>query len=130
MFMSDVTVKVSMPFNDATARIILSSVASEKEKYNKAWAWWCHDAGEEWYGYGDARVRVTQRVFPDTDAYELYGEEDTEIVFEFDVKGSIDPRYFRITGEYSSYGGEKWDDYAFKEVRPTKVVRQVFENVR
>lgn len=131
MCMSDASlvVKVSLPFNASTARQMLIAIAEDAKGYNKHWAWWTYDAKEDWYKWGDARARRVQVVIPDPDV-EYYGEADTELVFEFDIKGTVDPVFYKIEGEFSSYGGETWDDLTFKEVRPTKIVRQVFENVR
>lgn len=117
--MSDVTI----PLTEDVARAIVLGVAGDADGYNKAWAWWSHDAREGWeYALGSAVVSLVQRIYPETEWYaEDHGDTETELVFK------INDRFFRIVGEYSSYGQDDWNEHTFKEVRPTKVTRQVFE---
>lgn len=114
------------------ARAILTDIVSEETKgiyaSNKGWSWWAYDARTDvGYEYRGGVVKVVQTSRPEE--WQSKDEGDTEIVFEFSI-GSADPVFFRIQGEFTSYSGDTWNVGSFREVRPTEVVRRVFEVVK
>ena len=127
--MSEVTVKLTAN----VARAILADIVQKETNgayaSNKGWSWWAYDATDNAYAFGSGVVTVVQR--PNTSNWGWEKEEgDTEVVFEFQLDGSDDPLYFRVLGEYTSYNGDLWEDGTFKQVRPTAVVKRVFEAVK
>ncbi len=125
--MSDVTVKLTAN----VARAILGDIAAHETAgnyaANKGWSWWAYDSGDLGYAFGSGTVTVVQR--PTLGSWEKT-EGDTEVVFEVSLDNSDEPVYFRVEGEYTSYNGDVWAEHTFREVRPTKVVKRVFEAVK
>lgn len=126
--MSDVTVKLTVN----VARAILGDIAQVQTKGvyagNKGWSWWAYDSSDLSYPFGNGMVKVVQR--PTNDGNWEKSEGDTEIVFEFLPDQDEEPTYFRVLGEYTSYSGDVWNDSTFRQVRPTKIVKRVFEAVK
>lgn len=127
--MNDVTV----PFVDDIARAIILGIANEANMYNKAWSWWANDATENTaYRYGNVTVILVQKKHNEEyqDSFGGgYGTGDTELVFQFSVEGDDDDGqvvFYRVQGEYSSYGGDSWSENSFREVKPTTRVYREF----
>lgn len=124
---------ITVELSDSIARALLKDIAEENtgKSYasNKGWAWWAYDAHKEvGYPFGGGTVYVVQR--PETPEWgNLQDEGDTEIVFQFAIDTSDEEIFFRVEGEYTSYNGDTWDEGTFKRVRPTAVVKRVFEVV-
>lgn len=114
------------------ARAILADIAESQTNKayagNKGWTWWAYDAGDKAFAFGDGVVTVVQR--PRNDEWGDKDEGDTEVVFEFQPDAAESPTYFRVLGEYTSYNGDTWNEGTFKEVRPTAIVKRVFEAVK
>lgn len=125
--MSEVTVKLTAN----VARAILGDIAADQSKGayagNKGWSWWAYDSADLAYPFGSGVVTVVQR--PTLGNWEKT-EGDTEVVFEFSPDNSDEATYFRVQGEYTSYSGDVWEDHSFRQVRPTKIVKRVFEAVK
>lgn len=126
--MSEVTVTLTTN----VARAILGDIASAQTKGaysgNKGWSWWAYDSADTSYAFGSGVVKVVQR--PTLGNWEKT-EGDTEVVFEFTSDNFDDEGvYFRVEGEYTSYSGDVWQDHSFRQVRPTKVLKRVFEAVK
>jgi hypothetical protein len=123
--------RVSVELTTNVARAVLGDIAQAESKGayagNKGWTWWAYDSSDKSYSFGGGVVTVVQR--PTLGSWEKT-EGDTEVVFEFMPDDVEDALYFRVTGEYTSYNGDLWDDSTFRQVRPTAVVRRVFEAVK
>jgi hypothetical protein len=125
--MSDVTVELTANI----ARAILGDIVTAQTKTayagNKGWSWWAYDASDKGYPFGSGVVVVEQR--PSSQNWEKV-EGDTEVVFRFELDDENDFVYFRVLGEYTSYNGDTWNEGTFKQVRPTKVVKRLYEAVK
>lgn len=123
--MSEVTVTLTAN----VARAILADIAANVQgKYNKGWSWWAYESSDVSYPFGSGTVTVAQRPSGGVEWSEKE-EGDTEIVFEFRADSSDEPKFFRITGEYTSYSSDVWEEHSFREVRPTKVVKRLYQPV-
>lgn len=115
--------EVKVLLSDNVARAILLDVAKKVGSYNQAWSWWAYEAREQFsYPFGFGVARVVQRTVGDFNA-----TGDTEMIFELHWDAEETPHFYRIRGEYSSYGGDEWDSLTFKEVRPTEKVIRLYE---
>lgn len=121
-------VKVTLTAN--VARAILLDIVEERETntYYDKWEFWERTVEEGTdFVVGNVTVRLAQSIMP-TEYLGEYAEGETELIFSFRVDtGEV--QYFRLSGDYTSYSGKRWNDASFREVRPTKVVRQVFEAI-
>lgn len=124
-------VKVTLTAN--VARAILNDIADANtgKSYasNKGWAWWAYDARDDVsYPFGDGSVQVVQRP-GGLGEWSEKEEGDTEVVFEFLTDDMDEPVFFRVTGEYTSYNGDTWQEGSFRQVRPTKIVKRLYQAV-
>lgn len=123
--MNDVTI----PFVADVARAIVLGIANEANMYNKAWSWWASDATEnKAYKYGNVTVILAQKKYNKEyqDSFGGgYGTGETELVFQFSASDG-EVVFYRVQGEYSSYGGDSWSEDSFREVKPTTKVYREF----
>lgn len=125
--MNEVTVSLTANI----ARAILGDIVEEQTKgsyaSNKGWSWWAYEAADKGYPFGSGVVVVDQR--PISGAWQK-DEGDTEVVFRFELDNEDEFLYFRVLGEYTSYNGDTWNEGTFKQVRPTKVLKRLYEAVK
>lgn len=102
----------------AVAKIIFLDIADKQNGYNDSWSWWAYEADDTKsyaYGYGTAKMEQ----MTNTDG-------QLELILSILPDAEDVPTFFRIRGEDSSYGGNRWDAQV-TEVRPTSRVVRVYE---
>lgn len=123
--------KVKVTLTPNVARAILMDIAEERKSsthYDK-WEFWSRTVEEGTdFLVGNATVRLVQAIMPTENPYGESSEGETELIFSFQVD-TEEAQYFRLSGDYTSYSGQRWNGESLREVRPTKVVRQVFEYI-
>jgi hypothetical protein len=127
--MSEVTVKLTTNIARAILGDIVENATKTSYAGNKGWSWWAYDSTDKGYPFGSGVVVVEQRP-QNTDNNWDKTEGDTEVVFRFELDDTEEFLYFRVLGEYTSYNGDTWNEGTFKEVRPTKVVKRLYEAVK
>jgi len=101
---------------EGVARALLLDIATKFRGYNDAWSWWAYEAGDKSYPYGGGVARKEQ--FTDDD-------DTLDLIISIVPDMEEDPVYFRVRGEASSYGKDKWEA-TVKEVKPTQRVVRVY----
>ncbi len=122
-----------LKFTENVARALVLDVPYHYNKatiYNKDWSWWAHEAPlNQDFAFGGGTVAVVQRRFPgEWETADV--SDDTELIFSFLLDTEDAPIYYKINGEFTSYGNESWREHSFKQVKPTERTYRVFETVK
>jgi hypothetical protein len=108
--------KVTLTSN--VARALLLDVAEMYKGYNEAWNWWAYEADDERvYHYGGGVAKREQLVSNDS---------QLELILSITPDMEDETIFFRVRGEESSYGRDRWDA-TVTEVKPTPRIVRIYE---